>query len=569
MRIQVELLGGFRVVVDGKVVAPSAWRRERSAALVKLLSLSPGHRLHREQAMEALWPEMNPDASAANLRKAVHFARKALGNHELISADNDVVVLARDHELVVDAEAFEAAARDALRAPSPDPAACARAADRYGGELLPDDRYVAWAEEPRDRLRRLYTRVLKAGRLWDRVLAVDPTDEEAQRAVMQAALDAGNRGEVVRQFQRLRERLRVDLGVGPAAATVAIYSRAVAGDAPEPPDISDRVRASLAWGIIHLQSGEFAKAEQIAKDARVLAIEGGLGREVGEASALYGLAAHMQGRWPDLFKSEFIEWIRRAPRFAPTVFDGHLCLAEFCLCGAGGHEDLARATRELLTIAVAAGSVPGRALATLILGEAELFSGELDAAEASFRAAERMYEEIAEGAARVIALQRLAEVALARGQKYRAGRIVQKAFRIAESNWLSPHLLLRLQAIAVEAAATKPRVADAIQRGDQWIAAGSMCQPCSMGFRVAASIALAEAGELEQASRRLDEAERLAGMWNGGPWVAAVWEGRGVQRRAQGQADQAAALFREAAARFAALGRRRDQERCLARAKVP
>ncbi|HVO72142.1 MAG TPA: hypothetical protein VMT24_18960 [Aggregatilineaceae bacterium] len=109
---------------------------------------------------------------------------------------------------------------------------------------------------------------------------------------------------------------------------------------------------------------------------------------------------------------------------------------------------------------------------------------------------------------------------------------------------------------------------DAIQQGDRWLAEHGMCQPCSMAFRVASAIALVEAGDLDQAGRRLDEAERLAGMWNGGPWVAAVWEGRAVYRYAQGKVEQAAALFREAAERYAVLGRQRDQERCLARAGV-
>ncbi len=89
-----------------------------------------------------------------------------------------------------------------------------------------------------------------------------------------------------------------------------------------------------------------------------------------------------------------------------------------------------------------------------------------------------------------------------------------------------------------------------------------------MQNRVASSTALTEAGELDQASRRLDETERLAGMWNGGPWVAAVWEGRAVHRRAQGSAEQASALFREAATRYAELGRPRDEERCLAQAAL-
>ena len=94
MHAQVDLLGQFRVAVNDRDVSVADWRRERSAALVKLLALSQGHRLHREQAMEALWPEMSPDASSANLRKAIYFARRALGEPELIALRNDIVALA-------------------------------------------------------------------------------------------------------------------------------------------------------------------------------------------------------------------------------------------------------------------------------------------------------------------------------------------------------------------------------------------------------------------------------------------------------------------------------------------
>jgi ATP/maltotriose-dependent transcriptional regulator MalT len=251
-----------------------------------------------------------------------------------------------------------------------------------------------------------------------------------------------------------------------------------------------------------------------------------------------------------------------------TIFDGHLCLAEFCLCGAGGHEEIANATRELLTVAQKTGSIPGQALALLILGEAALFSGNLESAEQLLTDAERLHAQADAPAGRVLALQRLAEVALARGQNYRASRMVQKGLRLAESSWLAPHLLIRLRAIAVEAAANGGRAADAIREGDRLITDRGTCQPCSMSFRVASSIALAEAGELDQASRRLDEADRLVGMWNGGPWVAAVWEARGVHRRAQGNNEQASALFHEAATRYAELGRPRDEARCRARAAV-
>jgi hypothetical protein len=87
-----------------------------------------------------------------------------------------------------------------------------------------------------------------------------------------------------------------------------------------------------------------------------------------------------------------------------------------------------------------------------------------------------------------------------------------------------------------------------------------------MGYQVTAATNYALAGKLAAARRRLATAEQLAGMWPGGPWHAALWEARAVLRRAEGHEDQAIALLREAAASFAELGRRQDEQRCLARA---
>jgi DNA-binding SARP family transcriptional activator len=513
--------------------------------------------------MEAFWPDLDREAGGANLRKAVLFARRALGDNALIEFEGDVVALPASVEIAVDCDAFEAAAKEALRDETA--AACERAAELYGGELLPDDRYVAWLEEPRQRLQDRYARVLRAGKLWRHLIELDPTDEEAQCSLMQAALDAGNRAEVIRLFTHLRERLRVDLGVGPSAAAVTLYDRALASPAVEPTSTADRLRASIAWGLVHLHGGDFARAEGIAREARALALAAGLARETGEASALLGLVAHMQGHWPDLFRSEFTEWVRDSSTFVSNVFDGHLCLAEFCLFGPGGHGVMAEAARELGAVAARAGSVPGRGLSALILGEAELFSWRLPEAERLLTEAQDLHEEVGAVAGRVMALQGLARIALAQGQRWRAGRVIERAQALAVSTWLNPHLWIRMQGLAVEAATSPEAAEDAVLVGDRALANSRTCQPCSMGFRTASAIALAEAGEVEQVGRRLDEAERLAGMWSGGPWVAALWEARGVERRARGHEERALAAFSEAAVRFGDLGRPGDRARCEAR----
>jgi DNA-binding SARP family transcriptional activator len=562
LRVSIHLLGRFDVSIDDREIPAADWRRDRASALVKLLAVSPAHRIHREQAMATFWPDLDLDAAGANLRKAIHFARRSLGAHELIEVSNDIVALAPHAELEIDAERFEAAAKAAPR--SRDQVSYERAADLYGGQLLPDDAYVDWLDNPRRQLQQRYTDLLRAGGLWQRLIALDPTDEQAQCALMQAALDAGNRGEAIRQFNQLRDSLHAELGVGPSAPTIALYEKALALSGADTANPTDRIRASLAWGLVHLQSGEFDKAGEIARQTRDLAMGANLAREVGEASALLGLSAKMQERWSELFRSEFIEWVRAKPALVRHVFDGHLCLSEFCLCSAPGHARVAESAQELLAVAEDAESSAGKGLACLLLGTVALFSGNLDEAEKWLMEAERFHLEAGAVAGRVLAIERLAEIALERGRKWRANRLIQRGLAGAAESWLAPHLVMRMQALAVRASTTPERVAAAILAGDRLMTNGS-CQPCSMALRTASAIALAEAGELEQVDRRLNDAERVAGMWHGGPWVAALWEARGVQRRAQKNEVRALAAFDEAATRYEDLGRPRDQARCLAR----
>jgi DNA-binding SARP family transcriptional activator len=57
------LLGGFKVSVESGTIEGGAWRLRKAANLVKLLALSPSHRLHREQVMDTLWPDLGMQAA--------------------------------------------------------------------------------------------------------------------------------------------------------------------------------------------------------------------------------------------------------------------------------------------------------------------------------------------------------------------------------------------------------------------------------------------------------------------------------------------------------------------------
>ena len=121
VRVDIHLLGGF-VVVDGRPVPERSWRRRAAAALVKLLALQPGHRLCREQVIDALWPDLLVEEAVPRLHTAAHYAPTALGVRDAVVPAGDVVCLLPGASVTVDADAFAATANDALRdgsAPSP------------------------------------------------------------------------------------------------------------------------------------------------------------------------------------------------------------------------------------------------------------------------------------------------------------------------------------------------------------------------------------------------------------------------------------------------------------------
>src|SRR5688500_16089919 len=76
--LRIWLLGGFRVSVGTRTVEEGAWRLRKAASLVKLLALAPSHHLHRERAMDLLWPDHGRHAAANSLSQALHAARRAL-----------------------------------------------------------------------------------------------------------------------------------------------------------------------------------------------------------------------------------------------------------------------------------------------------------------------------------------------------------------------------------------------------------------------------------------------------------------------------------------------------------
>lgn len=262
MRCSVLLLGGFEVAVDGRAVPIDAWHGRRAVDLVKILALEPSYALHREQVMELLWPELVPDAAGANLRKAIHFARRAMGSDDAVQGESGMLSL-WGGEVTVDAARFTAVADAAVAAG--DAQRCGLAAQLYRGHVLPADRYEPWAAQPRARLRERYLAVLKGARQFERVLELDPTDEESHRELLRGYFESGRRREAIRQFERLRDALREFVGVGPDQETIALYEKVLAAEGPPVIESAHRTAALIATGLVHLNRTGTPQPERVRR----------------------------------------------------------------------------------------------------------------------------------------------------------------------------------------------------------------------------------------------------------------------------------------------------------------
>jgi predicted ATPase/DNA-binding SARP family transcriptional activator len=220
---------------------------------VKLLALQPDHRLHRDQLLETLWPDLDPVSAANSLYKALHYARRALEPGEqsgrrshYLPLHREWLALAPAGPLWVDVAAFEAAAATARA--RRDPLAYEAALALYTDPLLPEDRYADWTEPRRTALQETYLTLLHelarlraahgdlsaALALLQQAAALDPLHEAVHADLMRLYAQTGQRDQALRLYARLRQALHTELDLDPSPATQAL-ALAIRTDRPLPP----------------------------------------------------------------------------------------------------------------------------------------------------------------------------------------------------------------------------------------------------------------------------------------------------------------------------------------------
>lgn len=239
VRLEIHMLGRFRIYLDGKNLPESEIKGRKARTLIKLIAHQRHFQMVRDHAVDLLWPELTPTAAASQLYKAIHHIRKAFSSHVKEAADwiqisDDLIRLIPPGGVKTDVSSFEQAARKGLRDDKiPD---LETAVSIYTGDFLPMDRYAEWGALPREHYRQLYLDVLTtlarqyesqnalsdAAEMLRLALEKEPALETAHRGLMRIFARQGQSTRAYRQYDLCRKVLGEELGVYPSPKTKAV-----------------------------------------------------------------------------------------------------------------------------------------------------------------------------------------------------------------------------------------------------------------------------------------------------------------------------------------------------------
>lgn len=231
-RVWVEDLGRIILRIGPRVVPGTSVRR-RPLALLCLLLTRPGLSATRDQVLDALWPEVDPEQAVNSLHQTVYFLRRVV--EPAYSDDLSPGYVHQDGELVwLDSELITSRSvrcRELLKSLVQDPSAgdvLAMAAE-YPARFALDFSYDDWAAAYRDSLHARYLEVMEraiasasaAGRFLEAmevsraVLETDPSLDHIQASLVKLYRVLGAHAAAAEQYGQYASVMRHELGLEP------------------------------------------------------------------------------------------------------------------------------------------------------------------------------------------------------------------------------------------------------------------------------------------------------------------------------------------------------------------
>lgn len=233
--LNIVTLGKFEVKQHGQTIDKAAWHQRKAGELFRLLLVSAGYSLTRDEIIETLWPDKSIAQAQPLFHRATSQLRRVLEPDlpdkfpsRYLEVDEGRVTLHLPPGSRIDFAEFEHCSCEER---------WLEALALYGGDLFPDDRYTDWTAAFRERLTQLYLRVLIIQARLDfdtpdyaavldrcrRALTIEPWHEPAALLAMRAYLAQNDRPNALRVYRTLERTLHDELNLAPLPELQALY----------------------------------------------------------------------------------------------------------------------------------------------------------------------------------------------------------------------------------------------------------------------------------------------------------------------------------------------------------
>ena len=240
------MCGAVTAELDGKRVDGDLPGRQGRLLFVRLV-LARRRTVPRSELLAALWPHDAPASAESSLSALLSRLRRALGEERLEGRSDVRLVLPDDAWIDLEAatEALHRAESAVARGDWGGAWGPARVAQHVAARGFLPGEDAPWIDEQRRRVEELHVRALElaaraclgiggteldtAERAARTLIEQAPYREAGHRLLMEALDARGNGAEALLVYERLRTRLRDELGAAPSQATQALHRRLLGG----------------------------------------------------------------------------------------------------------------------------------------------------------------------------------------------------------------------------------------------------------------------------------------------------------------------------------------------------
>ncbi|GAC1423039.1 MAG: AAA family ATPase [Ktedonobacteraceae bacterium] len=250
-QIRIYTLGQFRLErrtnSEWQTVTDAAWQQQRVRVLLSCLVSTTNRKLGREQLTATLWPDiLDSETASSRLDRAVHSLRQVfeptrgkLAASPFLLTEREMLVLADQQHIWIDADAFEhfITLAHATDNPTEKERLLEEASTLYSGDFLPEERKSEVTLARRTNLSHSLAGLLielaelrinrealtGAIEPLNQLLSIDPANEAAVQILMRVLAQLGRRGEALRAYKRLITVLQQEYQIAPLPTTRSLY----------------------------------------------------------------------------------------------------------------------------------------------------------------------------------------------------------------------------------------------------------------------------------------------------------------------------------------------------------